>query len=257
MFKNHFLINIRQLRKNRGYALTNVTGLALGMTVALVIGIWIAGEFAVDKSYPDRSSIVEIMQDQRPKGTPPGSPITYRGMTVSSALEPFLENSYKDVFAQTAMADWPGDCLLTNGDKSIIRQGSFVDHTFPNIFGYRFLSGNAESLRDPSTALISRSTAIALYGTQEALGKTFKYNSQVVFTVGGVYADLAQTSSLHDVGVLTPMTNKLMDDLTHNTDFNNHGCRIFARLAGNTTAEGATARIYELCTPFVIHNIET
>ena len=257
MFKNHLLLTLRQLRKNRGYTLINVVGLAMGMTAALVIGIWIAREIAVDKSYPDRSSIVEIMQDQRPKGTPPGSPITYRGMTVSSALEPFLQKGYNDIFAETAMVEWPDDCLLTNGDKSIIRQGSWVEHTFPTIFGYQFLSGNAESLRDPSTALISRSTAIALYGTQEALGKTFKYNNQLVFTVGGVYADLPQSSSFHDIGILTPMTNKLMDDLTHNTDFNNHGCRIFARLAGNTTTAEATARIQNLCTPFVIHNIET
>jgi putative ABC transport system permease protein len=257
MFKNYLLLTLRQLRKNRGYTLINVAGLAIGMAAALVIGIWITGEIAVDKSYPDRSRIVEIMQDQRPKGTPPGSPITYRGMTVSSALEPFLQKGYNDIFAATAMVEWPDGCLLTNGDKSIIRQGSWVEHTFPTIFGYQFLSGNAESLRDPSTAVISRSTSIALYGTQEALGKTFKYNNQLVFTVGGVYADLPQTSSLHDIGIFTPMTNKLMDDLTHNTDFNNHGCRIFARLAGNTTAEEATARIQNLCTPFVIHNIET
>ncbi|HEV2481021.1 MAG TPA: FtsX-like permease family protein, partial [Puia sp.] len=52
-------------------------------------------------------------------------------------------------------------------------------------------------------------------------------------------------------------TNKLMDGLTHNTDFNNHSCRIFARLAGNVTAEEATARIKDLCTPFVTHSIET
>src|SRR3984957_17375352 len=257
MFKSYLLLAFRQLRKNRGYTLINVVGLAMGMAAALFIGIWITGEIAVDKSYPDRSRIAEIMQDQRPKGTPQGSPITYRGMTVSSALEPFLQKNYKDIFAETAMFEWPGDCVLTNGDKSISRQGSWTEYSFPTIFGFQFLSGNAESLRDPSTALISRSTAIALYGTQEALGKTFTYNNQLVFTVGGVYADLPRTSSFHDIGILTPMTNKLMDDLTHNTDFNNHGCRILARLAGNTTAEKATARIQNLCTPFVIHNIET
>jgi ABC-type antimicrobial peptide transport system permease subunit len=257
MFKSYLLLTLRQLRKNRGYTLINVAGLAIGMAVALVIGIWIAGEVAVDKSYPDRSRIVEIMQDQRPNGTPPGSPITYRGMTVSSALEPFLENSYKDVFAETAMFEWPGDGLLSNGDKSISRQGSWAEYSFPAIFGYQFLSGNAESLRDPSTALISRSTAIALYGTEKALGKTFKYNNQLLFTVGGVYADMPQTSSLKDIDFFTPITNKSMDGLTHNTDFNIHSCRIFARLAGNTTAEAATARIKDLCTPFVKYSIET
>src|ERR1700753_2450503 len=131
MLKSHLLLALRQLRRNRGYTLTNVAGLALGMTAALVIGIWVAGEIAVDKSYPDHSRIVEIMQDQRPKGTPPGSPVTYRETTVSSALEPFLENSYKDVFAETSMFEWPGDGVLASGDKKISRQGSWAEHSFP------------------------------------------------------------------------------------------------------------------------------
>jgi len=257
MFKNYFLLTIRQLRKNRGYTLINVAGLSIGMAVTLVIGIWITGEIAVDKSYPDRSRIVQIMQDQRPKGSPPGSPITYRGTTVSSALKPFLEKSYRDVFAETAMFEWPGNGLLVSGDKSISRQGSWAEHSFPTLFGYHFLSGNAESLRDPSTALISRSTAIALYGTEKAVGKTFKYNNQLVFTVGGVYDDLPETSSFHDIGFFIPITHKWMDWLTKNTNFNDHSCRIFARLAGNTTAEEATARIKNLCTPFVNYSVET
>src|SRR5579872_4326829 len=257
MFINYLRIALRQLRQNRGYTLINVIGLSIGMAVTLIIGIWIAGEVAVDKSYPDRDRIVEIMQDQRPKGTPAGSPITYRGMTLSSALEPFLKKSYTDVFAETAMFEWPGNALLSSGDKTISRQGSWAEHTFPTIFGYRFLSGNAQSMRDPSTALISRSTAIALYGTEDAVGKTFKFNNELLFTVGGVYADMPQTSSFHDIDLFMPITNKKMDGITKNTDFNSHGCRIFARLAANTTAERATARIKDICTPFVKNSIET
>jgi ABC-type antimicrobial peptide transport system permease subunit len=257
MFKNYLLLTLRQLRKNRGYIVINVGGLAIGMAAALLIGIWIAGEIAVDKSYPDRSHIVEIMQDQRPNGTPTGSPITYRGTTVSSALKPFLQNRYKNIFAETAMFEWSGDGLLVNGEKSISRKGSWVEHSFPSIFGYQFLSGNPASLRDPSTALLSRSTAIALYGTEKVLGKTFSYNNQLLFTVGGVYADMPQTSSFHDIDFFIPITHKWMDWLTHNTDFNNHICRIFARLDGNITPEEATARIKNVCTPFVKYNIET
>ncbi len=135
MFNNYLRHVLRQLRTNRGYILINVVGLAIGMAVTLVIGIWIAGEVAVDKSYPDRSRIVEIMQDQRQKGTPPGSPITYRGTTVSSALEPFLKNNYKDIFAETALFEWPGNGLLVNGDKGISRNGSWAEYSFPAIFG--------------------------------------------------------------------------------------------------------------------------
>lgn len=257
MFKNYIHVALRQLRKNRGYSFINIFGLATGMAIALVIGIWTTGERSVDKSYPDHSRIVEIMQAQRPKGTSPGSPSTYVGTTVSSALKPYLQKGYNDIFAGTAMFTWPDDGLLVNGDKSISRQGSWVEHTFPIIFGYHFLSGNAESLRDPSTALISRSAAIALFGSENAVGRTFRYNNKLPFTVGGVYADQPQTSSFHDVDFFIPMSHQWMNWLTTNTDFDNHSCRIFARLAGNTTAEQATARIKDICTPFVKHNVET
>ncbi|HTI88966.1 MAG TPA: ABC transporter permease [Puia sp.] len=257
MFKNYLFVALRQLRKNRGYSFINIFGLATGMAIALVIGIWTTGERSVDKSYPDHSRIVEIMQAQRQKGTSPGSPSTYVGTTVSSALKSYLQKGYSDIFAETAMFTWPDDGLLVNGDKSISRKGSWVEHTFPVIFGYHFLSGNAESLRDPSTALISRSTAIALFGSENAVGRTFRYNNKLPLTVGGVYADQPSTSSFRDIDFFIPMSHQWMNWLTTNTDFDNHSCRIFARLAGNTTAGQATARIKEICTPFVKHSIET
>lgn len=257
MLKNYVIVALRQLRKNRGYSFINIFGLATGMAIALVIGIWTIGEQAVDKSYPDHNRIVEIMQAQRPLGASPGSPITYMGYTVSSALKPYLQKGYKDIFDATAMFIWPSDGLLVNGEKSISRKGSWVEYEFPIIFGYHFLSGHAESMRDPNTALISRSAAIALFGNENVVGRTFKYNNKTPFTVGGVYADQPQTSSFHDVDYFIPMSNPLLNSLTSNTDFNNHGCRMFARLAGNSTAKQAEARIKDICTPFVTHNIET
>ncbi len=256
MYKNYLLVALRQLRKNRGYTFINIFGLATGMGIALVIGIWTVGEHSVDKSYPDHNGIVEIMQAQRPKGAAPGSPITYLGTTVSSALKPYLQKGYNDVFKETAMFTWPSDAVLVNGDKSISRQGSWAEHSFPVIFGYDFLSGNAESLRDPNTALISRSAAIALFGSEHAVGKTFRYNNKFPFTIGGVYADQPQTSSFHDIDFFIPMSHPWMNWLTTNTNFDNHGCRMFARLAGNSTSAQATARIKDICTPFVTHSIE-
>jgi putative ABC transport system permease protein len=257
MFKNYILVALRQLRKNKGYSFINIFGLATGMSIALVIGIWITGELSVDKSYPNHSRIVEIMQAQRPKGSAPGSPSTYIGTTVSSALKPYLQKDYNDVFSKTAMFTWPGDGLLVNGDKSISRKGSWVEYSFPEIFGYHFLSGSAESMRDPSTALISRSTAIALFGRENVVGSTFKYNNLVPFTIGGVYEDQSQTSSFYGIDFFIPVSNQRMNWLTSNNNFESHSCRIFAELADNVTANQATAKIKEVCTPFVKHNVET
>jgi len=255
MLKNYFHIALRQFRKNRGYSFINIFGLATGMAIALVIGIWISGELSRDHSYPDGDRIAEILQDQH--GKHDGKAYSYTGTTLSSALKPFLQKGYDDVIAQSAITLWPGDALLVNGEKSINRQSCWVEYTFPTIFGYHFLSGTAESLRDPNTAVISRSAAIALYGTENAVGKTFKLSNQTPLTVGGVFANLPENSSFHKVEVLASIANDNCKWLMKNTDFEDHSCNIYVRLAGKATAEQATARIKNICTPFVKYATET
>lgn len=259
MFKNYLLLAIRQLRRNRGYSFVNIFGLATGMAIVLVIGIWVTDELSIDRDIPNGNRVVEIMQNQWPKGqTDEKTPPLYVGTTVSPTLNLWLQNGeYKDVFAQTAMILWAGQHLLVNGDKSIAQTGTSAEYTFPLIFGYRFLSGSAVSMRDPNTALISRSTAIALYGTENAVGKTFKYENRRPFTVGGVYADQPVNSSLHDYDFFISMANEETSWLRNINDFENHSCRIFARLAGNVTAEQATARIKNICSPYVKFAYET
>src|SRR5258708_12620043 len=171
MFKNYLLVALRQLRKNRVYSFINIIGLATGMAIALIIGIWITGALSWDHVYPDGDRIVEIMQDQHGKAE--GKAYSYTGKTVSSALKPFLQKGYDDVIAQSAITLWPGDALLVTGDKSISRKSFWVDYTFPLIFGYHFLSGTAESMRHPNTPVIPPSPATPHYAPETPVCKPF------------------------------------------------------------------------------------
>ena len=253
MFKNYLLLALRQLRRNRGYSFVNIFGLATGMAIALVIGIWAFDELSIDQNIPGGDRVVQILQNQWAKGqTDEKKPPRYVGTTVSPALNPWLQKEeYKNVFAQTAMTLWPGQHLLVSGDKSIVHTGTSAEYTFPLIFGFHFLSGTAESMRDPNTALISRSTALALYGTDNAVGKTFKYENRSPFTVGGVYADPPSNSSLRDYNFFISMANQETAWVRNIDDFENHSCRMYARLANNVSAEQATARIKNICSPYV------
>ena len=253
MFKNYLLLALRQLRRNRGYSFVNIFGLATGMAIALIIGLWATDELSIDQGIPNGDRVVQIMQNQWPKGqSSEKTPPSYVGTTLSPALNPWLQKGkYQDVFAQTAMTLWVGQHLLVNGDKSIAQSGTSAEYTFPLIFGYRFLSGTAESMRDPNTALISKSTAMALYGTENAVGKTFKYENRRPFTVGGVYADQPPNSSLHDFDFFISMANEETSWVRNITNFEDHDCRMFALLAGNVTADQATARIKNICSPYV------
>ena len=259
MFKNYLLLALRQLRRNRGYSFINIFGLATGMAIALVIGIWAYDELSIDQHIPNGDRVVAIMQNQWAQGqTDEKTPPRYVGTTVSPALNPWLhKEQYHDVFDQTAMALWPGQHLLVNGDKSIVHTGTSAEYTFPIIFGFRFLSGTPESMRDPNTALISRSTAIALYGTENAIGKTFNYENRRPFTVGGVYADQPANSNLRDYNFFISMANEETSWVRNIDNFENHSCRMYARLANNVTVDQATARIKNICSPYVKFAYET
>jgi len=257
MLKNYFVIAWRHLRQNLSYSTINIVGLATGMAIALVIGIWTADELSYDHSYPDHARIAEIMQNQKGGSWSPDKQNTYSGLTISSALNPFIKKGYDNIFTQTAILSYPQERLLVAGDKSVSRNGSFAEYTFPLIFGYQFVSGTAESLRDASTVIISRSTAIALYGTDNSVGKTFKLNGRVPLTVGGVYTDQPANSSFHDIDFIISFENDNCRGIRNNPDFINHNCRMYARLTGNTTMEQATARIKNICTPYVKEDYET
>jgi len=257
MLKNFLTLTIRQLRRNRGYSFVNIFGLATGMAIALVIGIWATDELSIDKDYPQGDRVVEIMQNQWPKGqSSEKTPPTYIGRTLSPALNPVLQKGYQDIFAQTAMTLWTGRHLLVNGDKSIAQTGTSAEYTFPVIFGYHFLHGTAESMRDPNTALLSRSTAIALYGAENAVGKTFMYEARRPFTVGGVYADQPRNSSLNDINFFISMASEETRWLRNINTFDDHDCRIYAKLTANSTPEQATARIKNICSPYVKYAYE-
>ena len=49
MFKNYFKTAWRSLLKNKAYSALNILGLATGMAVALIIGLWVYSQYSYDK----------------------------------------------------------------------------------------------------------------------------------------------------------------------------------------------------------------
>ncbi len=98
-------------------------------------------------------------------------------------------------------------------------------------------------MNDPSTALISRSLAKALFGEANPIGRSIKIYNQLDFRIGGVYDDLPRNTSFYQTGLLLPWYNKANDYRSRNTDWDDHDSRLFVELAPNVTAEQATRRV--------------
>jgi putative ABC transport system permease protein len=264
MFKNFLRVAWRRLSRNKAYSFINIAGLSLGMSIALLIGLWIADEYSFDYYHLHHDRIAELMIRQQVTGKSDGGTLAAgqvkntTSASISTVIGTVLRKGYEDVFLRTALAAGPmHDRLFNYGDHSLSGQAMWVQPAFTEIFTYHMLAGTASSLRDASTLLLAHSAATALFGKADPIGKVIRYNNNLDLRVGGVYEDQPFNSSFYHVLALLPWDNKAAAWLNRNTNWNNHNSRLFVQLADGVTPEQATARIKNLPTPHVTEYVET
>jgi putative ABC transport system permease protein len=96
-----------------------------------------------------------------------------------------------------AQADFGGQHSLMVGDKKLYSKGMFAGEDFLKIFRYPLLQGNAgDVLKQPASIVLTRSTAIALFGHTDPMNKIVRLDNLHDVKVSGVLADLPGNSSL-------------------------------------------------------------
>ena len=106
MFTNYFKTAWRNLVKNRISSLINIGGLAAGMAVAMLIGLWIFDELSFNKYHENYDRIAQIMTRGVDNKEGP-----YVNNSVQYPLATALQTNYKDQFNHVIRASWIQDYL--------------------------------------------------------------------------------------------------------------------------------------------------
>jgi len=198
MIKNYLKIAWRNVVKNRAASLINIGGLAVGMAVAMLIGLWMWSELSFDSGFKNRDRIARVMDNQF---------INNEIATWSStswSLEPALKSSYGNYFKHIVIASWTNAHLLTYGDKTVTQNGNYMEPAITDMLSVKMLKGNAESLNDPSSVILSQSAAKAIFGDADPINKSIKIDRQQNAKVTGVYENLPENSSFGDLAFIAP-----------------------------------------------------
>ncbi|HSC40046.1 MAG TPA: ABC transporter permease, partial [Chitinophagaceae bacterium] len=250
MFKNYFLLAWRHLLKNRGYSAINIAGLSIGMAIALVIGLWISNEANFDHYAPNHSRLAVVKMNIHLKNATKKEEF-FTGNTVMAPLGKALSSQYKELFTGIAMTDFKSDSRLFNyGDKTVSGIAQTAQADLPVMFGFQMLGGNAGATKDPSTIIIARSLAIALFGNADPVGKSVKVDNTINYRIGGVYADLPKNTTFNGLQAVLPWDNAANSYRRDNSNWQDHNGHLYVQLAPGVTAEQATARIKDLPTSF-------
>jgi putative ABC transport system permease protein len=242
MIRNYLKIAWRNLTKNPAYSSINIGGLAVGMAVAMIIGLWIFDELSYDKYHHNYDRLAQVMQHQTFNG--------HRGteQSIPMPLVDELKNKYPDDFKYLAMASWEGDHILTYGDLKITRSGNYMGEDIPEMLTLRMLKGTRKGLQASNSILLSASTAEALFGKEEPLGKLIKIDNKNDVTVTGVYEDIPFNNRFHKLTFIAPWalyvsTNSWVQRARDNAQWGNNSFQLFARVADQADMEKLSARI--------------
>ncbi len=223
MIKNYFKIAWRNLIKNKGYSAINIGGLAVGMAVALLIGLWIWDELSFDHYHDNHSRLARLMTTQ----TFDGETSTYPNISVP--LEQELRTKHASDYKRLSLT-WNSTNILAVGDKKISQPGIWAQPDLPEMLTLKMNKGSRGEFSDPSSVLLSQSIATALFGNDDPVNKTIRVDNKTDMKVAGVYEDLPKNTTLYGTKFLLPWYNKANRWNTQTDAWSNHGCELIVEV---------------------------
>lgn len=190
MWKNNIKISFRNLKKHKSLTVINVSGMAVGLVVCLLIGLFIADELSYDKHVKDVERLYRIAirtADVDWAGTP--GPVA-QGLT----------EEFPEVVEAARLLKFPElDKMLlktkTGGESKQFYEtkGYYIDSAFFRVFDYQFSKGIQErALLAPNSVILSESLAEKLFGTSDPVNQSLTVGlpfGDFDYTVTGVFKD--------------------------------------------------------------------
>jgi putative ABC transport system permease protein len=190
MFKNYLKITYRNLFRNKALSFINIFGLAMGMAFAILIGMWMQYETSFDGFHQNEDRLAMVMKNtlfNNEKNTGNASPLP---------LYYELKSNFPEV-KRASRLSWNESHSLMTGTNKFSRWGMHVDADFLNMFSFPLIKGSTvTALNDPNSILLTESLASALFGKEDPMGKTIKYDNEHILRVTGLLKDVPKNSTL-------------------------------------------------------------
>ncbi|MDR6943215.1 ABC transporter permease [Mucilaginibacter pocheonensis] len=205
MLKNYIKIAWRNLYKNKAFSLIHILGLTMGITVCLMIFLYITNEFSFDKFHKQGKNIYRVM----------------RGFDATKARVPYLSGPY----APALLNDYPKEIkaavrvqtrndLVSFGEKAFNEKKVYAtDAGFFSLFSFPLIKGDAATvLKEPGSIVLNETTAKRYFGSVDnAMGKVVQMDKRLQLKVTGVARDVPANSHM-DFDMVMPIANYVHDD---------------------------------------------
>jgi putative ABC transport system permease protein len=244
MLKNFFLNAFRNLRKQPGYVLLNICGLAIGLTSFMFITLYVNHELSYDRFHKNYENIYRLKVVGRMSGGRLDQAITAAPMAKA------MVNDYPEVLIAVRVARL-GAWLIQFGENRFNEDGVlFADSTFFSVFDFRLLRGDPKTaLERPKSIILTREYAKKYFGDQDPMGQKMIVEADTnLYTVTGVVQDVPDNSHLK-FDILASMSS--YPGMANNQFWLNHNFYTYIVVRDGTKKESLQEKFQGMITKYV------
>ncbi|MBN8578736.1 MAG: ABC transporter permease [Cytophagales bacterium] len=248
MYKSYFKIGWRNLLRNKGYSLINIGGLALGMTVALLIGLWMWDELTFNRYHQNYDRIGQVYRHNLRQGQ------IQTGNIVTTGVGTLLREEYASHFEKVAIVRGRNEeHVLGFGENQFTQVGYFMQPDGPEMFSLHMIHGTRGGLADMSSILLSQSVARKFFNTENPVGQIIRMDNKWDLKVTGVYEDLPKNSVFYDATYLAPL-DLYLNGWSHLNVWDNYNVYVYVQLKTNGDFKRTSGVIKDAMLPHIDAN---
>jgi putative ABC transport system permease protein len=242
MLRNYLKIAIRNLTKNSVYSFINISGLSIGIASSVLILLWVADEYSYDTFHKNYNSIYKLYQSQEwQQGIGTGVAMPY-------PLKEVIKNRTSAI-KHVVMTNWGEGNMLEVGENRLNKLGLSASEDFFKVFSLDMIKGDPNTaLNDPSSIVITESTAQALFENQDPINQLIKIDNGQELKVTGVIKDLPKQTFLKLDYVLPFGYLESTQGWVRNSkdNWNNNSFQMYVQLQDNATVKEVNASIQDI-----------
>ena len=242
MLKSYLKTAMRFLLKNKMFSFINIFGLAVGTLCCLYILLYVQDQYSYDKHHKDGQNIYRVTTIAELTGD------KHKIASASPPIAPAIKRDFPEViqFTRLFSTDLFGNdkSLLKYNDRSFHESGLvYVDSTFFDVLSYHFVYGKntPDILAQPFSIVLSKSTAIKLFGNRNPIGKVIIIDNNFGkqnFKVNGVVDESLGKTHIKANIFVTMRSGGFGQYLINNSQWagNNNMCSYIKRRPGTDPA---------------------
>jgi putative ABC transport system permease protein len=245
MLRNYIKTAWRNLLKNKFYSIINISGLTLGLTVGILILLWVQDELSFNSFHKQTPDIYRM---ELFGGTGASKQIW---QSTVGPMGPLAKQELPEVAEQVRITNNFLFSLYKYHDKSFSDDVAlFADPSFFTVFDFKLVQGNARNpFPDNNSIIITQSTARKYFGNEDAMGKIIEANHNASFKVSAVINDFPENSDIK-ADMIMPMSLlrqrliAMKNDVDN--DFNQYMYNTYLVLKPGTSVKALSAKLNKL-----------